>query len=272
MGRSIAMKTHRTELCASLFVFAFFPTVTQAQNVFRLYAGVAPTTYKISFDANAPDVGSPAIATYKNNTAKSSYTAANIGMTWASPKGIYVDLAASQSLSATHDLWNSVPNTPPQDFSHDSYTLTGGYSHGFASGVSVSGFGGYLVSNTTLNAPKPPFGFSKDKFDSQGVFIGVGGGIPALRGQFSASVALALMSGKWRDDSGSYNNHADYTVGFSLGGGYTYKFSQAWGITADVRSQQYKYTFGAYTATTAQPQYSVKENITSLGVKVSYQF
>ena len=68
----------------------------------------------------------------------------------------------------------------------------------------------------------------------------------------SGSVALAGMTGKWRDDV-SYNNSADYTVGFSLSAGYTYKFSQAWGVTADLRSQQYKYTFGAYTATTAQP-------------------
>jgi hypothetical protein len=266
------MKTLRIELWTLLFVFALSPAAAQAQNVFRLYAGVAPTGYKITFDQNAPNLINPqnqvVVATYKNKTAKSSYTAANVGMTWVSPKGIYVDFAASQSLSATHDLWNSVPNTPPQDFSHDSYTLTGGYSHGFSSGVSVSGFGGYLVSNTVLNAP---FGFSRDKFDSQGIFIGVGVGYPALGGQFSGSVAIAGMSGKWRDGA-TYNNSADYTVGFSLGGGYTYKFSQAWGVTADLRSQQYKYTFGAYTATTAQPAYSVKENISSLGVKLSYQF
>src|SRR5713101_2080727 len=183
------MKTHRTELWALLFVFAFFPAVTQAQNVFRVYGGLAPTTYKISFDQNAPNFGGS--LNYSNKTAKSSYTAANIGLTWASPKGIYVDLAASQSLSATHDLWSSVPNTPPQDFSHDSYTLTGGYSHGFAQGASVSGFGGIIVSNTQLNAPKPPLLFSKDKFDSQGIFIGVGGGYPVLGGQISASLAIA---------------------------------------------------------------------------------
>jgi hypothetical protein len=256
------MKTFRIEQWTSLFVFAFFPAAVQAQNTFRLYAGLAPTTYKISFDQTSP---------YGNVTAKSTYTAANVGLTWISPKGIYVDFAAQHSLSATHDLWSSVPNTPPQDFSHDSYTLTGGYSHGFAQGASVSGFGGIIVSNTQLNAPKPPLLFSKDKFDSQGIFIGVGGGYPALGGQFSVSVAIASMKGKWKDDNG-FNNSADYTIGFSLGAGYTYKLSQAWGVTADVRSQQYKYNFGTYTATTAQPAYSVKENITSLGVKVSYQF
>jgi Outer membrane protein beta-barrel domain len=262
------MKTHRIELWALVFVFALFPAVTQAQSgTFRLYAGLAPTTYKISFDANAPDVGTPAIATYKNKTAKSSYTAANVGMTWASPKGIYVDLAASQSLSATHDLWNST-TTQKEDFSHDSYTLTGGYSHGFASGVSVSGFGGYTVSNTQLNAPKPPFGFSKDKFDSQGLFVGVGVGYPALGGQVSGSVAIAGMSGKWKDDSG-FNNSATTTVGFSLGGGYTYPITQSLGVTADLRYQQYKYDFGAANTPTA---YTVTEKVASLGVKLGYRF
>ena len=256
------MKTCRIELGALLFVFAFSPAAAQAQSgTFRLYAGLAPTTYKISFDQNGP---------YGKVTAKSSYTAANAGVTWISSRGIYVDFAAQKSLNATHDLWNSVTNEK-QDFSHDSYTLTGGYSHGFASGLSVSGFGGYVVSHTQLNAPKPPFSFSKDKFDSQGIFIGVGVGYPALGGQISGSVAIAAMKGKWKDDN-VFNNSADYTTGFSLGAGYTYKLSQAWGITADVRSQQYKYDFGTYTATTAQPAYSVKENITSVGVKVSYQF
>src|SRR5712692_4417736 len=145
------MKTHRTELWALLFVFAFFPVAVQAQiGTFRLYGGLAPTTYKISFDQNAPNFGGG--LNYSNKTAKSSYTAVNIGLTWSSPKGIYVDLAASQSLSATHDLWDSV-TSQKQDFSHDTYTLTAGYSHPFAQGASVSGFGGYTVSNTQLNAP-----------------------------------------------------------------------------------------------------------------------
>jgi len=250
------MKTHRIELWASLFVFAFFPVVAQAQNVFRLYGGLAPTTYKISFDQNSP---------YGSVTAKSSYMAVNAGLTWISPKGIYVDFAASQSLSATHDLWNSV-TSQKQDFSHDSYTLTGGYSHAFAQGASVSGFGGYTASNTQLNAPSV-LGFTKDKFDSQGIFVGVGGGIPALRGQFSGSVAIAGMKGKWKDDSG-FNNTADTTFGFSLGGAYTYPITPALGVTADLRYQQYKYNFGVVTTAA----YTVTEKIGSIGVRLGYRF
>src|SRR5258708_20149395 len=46
------------------------------------------------------------------------------------------DFAAQQSLSAHHDLWDSV-TSQKQDFSHDTYTLTAGYSHPFAQGASV---------------------------------------------------------------------------------------------------------------------------------------
>ncbi len=252
------MKTLRTELWALLLVSAICPAAAQAQSAFRLYGGLAPTSYKISFDQNAP-VG------YSNQTARSSYTAANVGVTWISPKGIYVDFAAQQSLSAHHDLWNSV-TSQKQDFSHDTYTLTGGYSHAFAQGVSVSGFGGYTVSNTQLNAPSV-LGFTKDKFDSQGIFVGAGAGVPALRGQFSGSIALAGMKGKWKNDS-TFNNTADTTFGFSLGGAYTYPITPALGVTADLRYQQYKYNFGIVTAAA----YTVTEKIASLGVRLGYRF
>ncbi len=251
------MKTRRIELGSLLVVLALCPAAVQAQSAFRVYGGLSPTTYKISFDQNAP---------YSNRTAKSSYTAANLGGTWISPKGIYVDLAASQSLSAHHDLWDSV-TSQKQDFSHDTYTLTAGYSHAFAQGASVSGFGGYTKSTTVLHAPRPPFLFSKDTFDSQGIFVGAGAGVPALRGQFSGSVAIAGMKGKWRDDNG-FNNTADTTFGFSLGGGYTYPITPALGVTADLRYQQYKYNFGVVTAAA----YTVTENITSLGIRLGYRF
>ncbi len=253
------MKTLRTELWALLLVSAIYPAAAQAQSAFRLYGGLAPTSYKISFDQNAP-------VSYSNQTAKSSYTAANVGVTWISPKGIYVDFATQQSLSATHDLWNSV-TSQKQDFSHDSYTLTGGYSHAFAQGPSVSGFGGYTVSNTALNAPRPPLLFSKDTFDSQGIFVGAGAGVPALRGQFSGSIALAGMKGKWKNDS-TFNNTADTTFGFSLGGAYTYPITPALGVTADLRYQQYKYNFGIVTTAA----YTVTEKIASLGVRLGYRF
>ena len=250
-----------------LVVGSLFSTVAQAQSgTVRLYAGLAPTTYQISFDQNAPNFSGG--INYKNKTAKSNYTAVNLGLTWVSPKGIYVDLSGQQSGSATHDFWTDTTSTP-QNFSHDSYTLTGGYSHAFPQGISVSGFGGFINGSTVLNAPSPPFGFTKDKFDSKGIFLGVGVGYPALGGQFSGSVAVAGMNGKWTDDV-SYNNHADNTVGFSLGAGYTYKFTPAWGITGDFRFQRYNYNFAVYSAT--QPAYQVSEKIASAGVKVSYQF
>lgn len=245
------------------------PAAVQAEiGTFRVYAGAAPTSYSVSFDSGAP-IG------YANQTAKSSYTAANLGLTWVSPKGIYVDLSGQQSLSATHDLWSGI-TSGSQKFTHDAYTLTAGYSYILQSGKSVSGFGGYTQGTTTLAAPRgtnlPGFGpinWSKDTFDSKGIFFGAGGGLPALGGQLSASFALAFMSGKWKDDAG-FNDSASYTTGFSLGGAYTYRINQSLGVTADLRQQQYKYNFGVYAVNS--PTYSVTEKVTSAGVRLSYQF
>ncbi len=249
------MKTHRTELWAPLFVLAFFPALAQAQSsVFRAYAGLAPTSYHITLDIP------PAF----NATAKSSYVAANLGATWVSPRGIYVDVSGQKSLNAKHDLWD-ITGDGKQKFSRDSYTLTGGYIHVLSRGVSISGFGGYTYGKTIFYAP-PGFAQSKDIFESKGIFVGAGASAPALRGQFSGSLAIAGMKGNQKDDAG-FDINADTTFGFSLGGAYTYKLSEAWGVTADFRHQQYKYDFDTQIA-----GYKVTEKITSLGVRLGYQF
>jgi len=249
------MKTCRIELWALLFVFAFFPAAAQAQSgTFRLYAGLAPTTYRITLDVPGGF----------NATAKSTYAAANLGATWVSPRGIYVDVSGQTSLSAKHDLWE-ITGDGRQKFLRDSYTLTGGYIHALPGGVSISGFGGYTYGKTIFYTP-PSFGYSKDIFESKGIFIGAGAGVPALRGQFSGSLAIAGMKGNQKDDNG-FDIKADTTIGFSLGGAYTYKLSPALGVTADLRYQQYKYDFGSQIS-----GYKVTEKITSLGVRLGYQF
>ena len=147
------MKTHRTELWA-LFVLAFFPALAQAQSgVFRVYAGLAPTSYRITLD----------IPGAFNATAKSRYAAANLGATWVSPRGIYVDVSGQTSLNAKHDLWD-ITGDGRQKFLRDSYTLTGGYIHALSGGVSISGFGGYTYGKTIFYAP-PGFAQSKDIFE-----------------------------------------------------------------------------------------------------------
>jgi len=175
-----------------------------------------------------------------------------------------VDVRGEKSLSAEHDLWEA-GGDGPQKFSRDSYTLTGGYIYVLPKGVSVSGFGGYTYGKTTLYAPSG-FPWTKDIFESKGIFIGAGAGVPALGGQFSGSVALAGMKGNQRDDNG-FDINADTTVGFGASGSYTYKLSEAWGITADLRYQQYKYNFDSQIS-----GYTVTEKIGSVGVKLGYQF
>ncbi|MGB5081012.1 MAG: hypothetical protein WBO23_09760 [Burkholderiales bacterium] len=258
------MTTNKLGACAVLSGVAgiFLATAVQAQSgVFRVYAGLAPTIYRISFDNNAP---------YADKTAKSSYFAANLGLTWVSPRGIYVDLSGQKSLSAKHDLWDDTVSDK-QKFTRDSYTLTGGYIHVLSGGVSISGFGGYTHGKTTLSAPQGVFLFSKDIFESNGIFLGAGAGVPALGGQFSGSLAIAGMKGNWKDDN-VFDNDADTTIGFSLGGAYTYKISESLGVTADLRYQQYKFDFGVAAATPTAPPYTVTEKILSGGVRLGYQF
>src|SRR5690242_7189717 len=262
-----ASKVGSWVLC-SIAAGGLLPAAAQAEiGTFRGYVGAAPTSYQISFDQNAPNFGGG--LNYQGKTAKSSYTAVNLGLAWTSPKGIYVDVSGQKSLSATHDFWSDVGSSS-EDFSHDAYTLTGGYSHVLSgSGMSISGFGGYTQASTSLGAPSPPFNFSEDKFQSKAIFLGVGWGMPALGGQVGASLAIASGSGTWKDDNG-FNNNADYMIGYSVGASYTYKINQSFGVTADLRHQQYRYDFGVYA--TNAPAYSVTEKITSAGVRLSYQF
>jgi hypothetical protein len=233
----------------------------QAQHVFRPYAGIAWTNYSVKFDNNA-------FVGYQNKTAKAEYWAPVVGFTWVSPQRIYVDAQYQTSLSSDHDLWKDL-TSEKQDFERKSYTVTAGYVHVLQNGIGISGFGGLTGGKSTLKAPGPPFmAWKEDVFTSNGVFFGAGGAFPALGGQFTASLAIALMSGKWTDDTG-FEAKADSTVGFSLGGGYTYRITPALGVTADVKIQNYAYNFNP---SGSAPDYTVNENIRALGARVSYQF
>ena len=254
---------------------AFLSPAAQAQDTFRVYAGLAPTTYSIAFDNKSPTA-------YTSKTAKAKYVATNVGFSWISPQRIYVDLSLQKSGgSATHDLWKDAtggnPPGPEQDFSHDSEVLTAGYIHVLSEGQTLSGFGGLRRGKTTLAAPQGgsvPAGtltWSKDFFESKGVFFGAALGMPASGGSISLSGALALLGGRWSNDSTTnpYSNDAKATVGFSFNAGYTYRFGQAWAVAGDYRLQAYRYGFKQSTTTQA---YNVTEKISSIGARVSYQF
>ncbi len=244
-----------------LAVAAGFSSLSaQAQHVFRPYAGLAWTDYSIKFDSNA-------FVGYQNKTAKSDYLAPIVGFTWVSPQRIYVDAQYQTSLSATHDLWKDI--TPAdQDFERQTFNLTGGYVHVLQSGISISGFGGYTAAKSTLKAPGPPFmAWREDVFKSSGIFIGAGAGFPGLGGQFSVSLALAALKGTWTDDTG-FEAKASSAGGASLGAGYTYRVTPALGVTADIKIQNYSYTFSP----SGFPDYTVNENTRALGARVSYQF
>jgi len=239
----------------------------QAQQTFRVYGGLALTNYSIKFDNNA-------FVGYQNKTAKSDYLAPTIGFTWVSPQRIFVDASYQTSLSAEHDLWTDF-GFPKQDFSRSSYTVTGGYVHVLSGGNTITGFGGLTGGKSKLKAPGPPtMGWTEDAFTSNGVFAGAAWGMPALGGSISISGAIALMAGNWKDNTpapGTFDADAKSTVGFSFGAGYTYRITPAWGVTADLKIQNYSYTFDPEIPVSA-PDYKVTENIKALGARVSYQF
>jgi hypothetical protein len=249
----------------------------QAQHVFRPYVGVAPTSYSIKFDSNA-------FPGYANKTAKADYLGANVGFSWITPERIYADISVQRSGSATHDLWKDAtigtggPAAPDQDFSHNSEVLTVGYIHLLSGGQTLSGFGGLRHGKTTLNAPQNatiPQGtitWSKDTFETQGVFFGAAWGLPALGGSISLGGAVAFMGGNWKNDGNPpFEADANATVGVSLNASYTYRLGQSWGVTADVRLQSYGYNFTRDTST-GSIDYNVNESIRSIGARVSYQF
>jgi len=245
----------------SVVAAGFVSSAAQAQQTFRPYAGLALTNYSIKFDSNA-------FPGYANKTAKSDYLAPTVGFTWISPQRIFVDASYQTSLSATHDLWKDI-TSQDQDFSRSSYTVTAGYVHVLSGGSTVTGFGGLTGGKSTLKAPGPPsMSWTEDVFTSNGVFGGAAWGMPALGGSISLSGALALMSGKWTDDTG-FSAEATSTVGFSFGAGYTYRITPAWGVTADLKIQNYSYTFDPPGTA---PDYKVTETTRALGARVSYQF
>jgi len=261
--RVVSMKSQEFKLWMLLPVVAagLLSPAVQAQQTFRAYGGLAWTKYNIKFDNNA-------FVGYQNKTAKADYLAPTIGFTWVSPQRIYVDASYQTSLSAEHDLWTDF-GFPKQDFSRSSYTVTGGYVHVLSGGNTVTGFGGLTGGKSKLKAPGPPtMAWTEDVFTSNGVFVGAAWGMPALGGSISVSGALALMGGKWTDDTG-FSADAKSTVGFSLGGGYTYRITPALGVTADLKIQNYSYTFDPPGV---NPDYKVKENTAAVGARVSYQF
>ncbi len=249
----------RTIVAGAMLTAATFaiPEIAIAQEgLVRVRAGVASTNYNLKFD----DVGP-----YAGGEAKSSYTARGLGLTFISSGGFYVDILGQTSGDATHDLWKPRPD---QKFSRDDFTLTLGVSFPSGSGA-LSVFGGLKSGTSELTTPAGIRAYTYDRFESTGVFFGLGYGFPAAGGQIGINGALAAMSGKWTDDAG-FNNEADYTFGFSFGLSYTYTFGRNFGVIADFKTQSYSYDFGVYAVNS--PAYTIVERVNSFGLSGFVQF
>jgi hypothetical protein len=238
------------------------------EGLIRARVAVSNNNYSIDFDQNDPN--------YKNRSAKSSFAMRGIGLTAVSSGGVYLDFLTQSSGTATHDLWNTPMSpwttAPHKDlpFKRTENTLTLGFSNQVGEGAG-SFFLGYKQGKSELDSPYGKVDFTgtwkRDEFTSAGMFFGGGFAFPAIGGQIGLNAALALMKGKWTDDTG-YNNEADITVGFSFGASYTYMFTGNFGASLDFKGAAYNYNFN----TSTNNPYTISEKIGSVGVNLLAQF
>lgn len=228
------------------------PQAVQAEGLVRIRAGVAPTDYTLSFSDTSQKI-------------KSDYTAKNVGLTFVSEGGFYLDMIGQTSGDATHDAY--APTYPDQKFTRTDFTLTLGLSIPGQSGTG-SVFGGFKAGSSEFSAP-PGFSWTKDTFSTAGIFFGAGYAFPAIGGQIGINGAIAFMSGTWEDDGvPKIKEDADYTFGYSFGLGYTYMFGKNFGLAVDYKWQHYSYGFDQGTLS----PYTADENINSLGLTALVQF
>lgn len=249
----------KSVLVSSLFVAAALASQSALAEV-KVRAGVAASTY---------DLGGDYI------TAKSTYTPANVGLTFSSDfaanKGWYIDGSYSSG-SGKHDGWASL-GAPSESFKRSDFALTGGVvfmnqNNGMAGNVYV----GYKSGKTTLGAQNAGLLWTEETFDTSGVIVGGGASYPIAGGRAGSvgvNVGIGIMSATWKDNRtvGTFNEKANTAVGGSLGANYTFPFSSNFGVVADLKYHSYNYKFGS----TANP-FTIREKITSLGASLYAKF
>ncbi len=256
----------KSVLVSSLFVAATLASQSALAEV-KVRAGVATSTY---------DLGGDYI------TAKSTYTPANVGLTFSSDlaanKSWYVDGSYSSG-SGKHDGWTYL-GTPSESFKRSDFALTGGVvfmnqNNGMAGNVYV----GYKSGKTTLGANKAVLiartvntantAWSEETFETSGVIVGGGASYPIAGGKAGSvgvNLGIGIMSATWKDNSvRGYNVKADTAVGGSLGANYTFPFSSNFGVVADLKYHSYNYKFGT-------ANFTVREKITTLGASLYAKF
>lgn len=170
--------------------------------------------------------------------ANAGIMAGSVGVTAGFDRS-YLDFLYQFTLSGEHNLYDDA-GYGMQPIDRTDWTLTYGYS--LSQKLTV--FAGWKSGETVLDAPSG-FLWTKDTFKASGPFAGAATAFGQTdNGSFSANAALGLMAGNWSDDSGFFDNDADNTVGFSIGGAYNRYIGEAGTLSLGVAFQNYHFDFG----------------------------
>lgn len=234
-----------------------------AQAEVKVRAGVAKSSYSAAFgNSSTPS------AVYRNKTAISDYTAANIGLTYLLDNGLYFDLGTSSSVSsATHDLWAT--RTPiPQSFKRTDTAFIVGKAGAFPNGMGNNLYMGLKTGKSNLAAPAS-LGWTEDIFTASGLVLGGGLSFPlgAKGGSIGVNGGIGFMSATWTDTAGFYAK-ADSALGASFGLSYTLPFTTAFGLVVDYKGNAYSYTFNSGKTT----EFTVDETTGALGLGLYAKF
>ncbi|MDO8262260.1 MAG: hypothetical protein Q7T21_03435 [Gallionella sp.] len=226
-----------------------------AQAEVKVRAGAASSTYSLGGDYI---------------TAESKYNPVNLGLTFASDSGMYVDLAYSGG-TGKHDGWKSL-GAPAEEFKRSDVALIVGASRlNPDNGIAGTFYVGLKAGNTTLGAQNAGLSWTEETFDTAGLVFGGGASFPIASGRagsLGVNVGLGLMGATWKDNSAAgYNEKAKTALGVSFGVNYTYPITSNFGVTVDYKGNAYTYNFGD-----AATPFKVNEKISAFGATLYAKF
>jgi hypothetical protein len=244
----------KSVLVSGLFVAAALASQSALAEV-KVRAGVASANYELG--------GNYILA-------KSSYTPVNVGLTFASDTGMYLDLSASSG-SGKHDGWKGFGYSA-ENFKRTDAAVIGGKSFlNQNNGLATTFYVGYKTGTTTLGAENVPFvAWYSETFKTSGLVFGGGASYPIASGRagmVGVNVGLGLMSATWEDTTGFYDK-SKTAFGGSIGANYTYPITSSFGVVADLKYQSYNYKFDD------KPTWkkNITERISTLGVSAYFKF
>jgi len=192
------------------------------------------------------------------NLVDTTYGGSGLGLTWMSDDAsIYLDYALSTGSGTYTDSLGT------WDISRTDNAIVVGSNSMGSTGIATNFYAGWKNGTTKMGWTS-----TQDlQFDVNGFIFGGGWGIPAGGGAVLLNLGMGIMSGQYQL-TGAAANEADMALGYSLGIGYTYPFTQNFGATVDYKLSGYNYTFLQGTTS----EWSLAEKFSTTGASVYLKF